>query len=139
MRLCRARKKQRNTARLRKLKREVVNPTRFQEQSIHVLWRRVSPRDNVWNHLFRQIMKIVSQAKGIFRCVITNWCTSLFLRAMKCESSSGQGMEEARNMASMAIGQDEEQKDGYSGSTKRQKESPFCFIEGHVSPQNMRS
>ena len=29
----------------------------------------------------------------------------------------------------------QEQKGGYSGSTKRQKESPLCFIDGHMSPQ----
>jgi len=27
------------------------------------------------------------------------------------------------------------QKGGYSGSTKRQKESPLCFIDGHLSSQ----
>ena len=44
---CRARKEQRNTSRFRRLKRRVVNPTRCQEQSMHVSWRRTSPRDNV--------------------------------------------------------------------------------------------
>ena len=36
MRQYRARKEQRNTSRVRKLKRNVVNPTRFQRQSMHV-------------------------------------------------------------------------------------------------------
>ena len=35
----------------------------------------------------------------------------------------------------MAIEQLEEQKGGYSGSTKRLKESPLCYIDGHVSRQ----
>ena len=39
-----------------------------------------------------------------------------------CEGRGVQGKEKARNMASMAIGQDEQRKGGYSGSTKRQKE-----------------
>ena len=71
-------KKGTNNARLKKLKREVVNPTRFQKQSKHVSWRRMSPRDNVWYHLYRKIMKITSQAKGYIRWPITIWCTSLF-------------------------------------------------------------
>ena len=31
-----------------------------------------------------------------------------------------------------------EQKGGYSGSTKRQKESPPCYIDGHLSSQKWR-
>ena len=37
---------------------------KFQKQSMHVSWRRMSPRDNGWNHLHRKIIKITSQAKG---------------------------------------------------------------------------
>ena len=53
-----------NTPSLRKLKREVANPTRYQKQSMHVSWWRMSPQDNVWNHLCRKIMNIASPAKG---------------------------------------------------------------------------
>ena len=35
-----------------------------------------------------------------------------------CESRSGSGMEEATNIASMAVGQDQKQNGSYSGSTK---------------------
>ena len=45
-------------------------------------------------------------------------------------------MEEARNEKSLAIGQDEEQKGRHSGSTKREKESPLCCIDGHLSSKN---
>ena len=38
-----------------------------------------------------------------------------------CESRSGQGKEEARNIARLAIRQCEEQKGGYSESTQRKK------------------
>ena len=47
-----------------------------------------------------------------------------------CDGSSGQGMEEARNDKSLAIGQDEEQKGRHSGSTKRKKESPLAALMG---------
>ena len=55
------------------------------------------------------------------------------------KNSSGQGMEEAWDNSSMGLGKRQEQKGGYSGSTKRQKESPLCFIDGHLSLQKMRS
>ena len=58
-----AKKEQRNAPGFGKLKRKVVNPTRFQRQSMHASWRLLSPRDNVWNHLYRKIMKITSAGK----------------------------------------------------------------------------
>ena len=56
-----------------------------------------------------------------------------------CESSSGQGMEEARDKSSLAVGPGKEQKRRYSGSSMRQKESPPCCTDGHLSSQKMRS
>ena len=53
----------------------------------------------------------------------------------RCESRSGQGKEEAPNIASLAIRQGEEQKGGYSVSTMREKENPLCYIDGHLSSQ----
>ena len=44
-------------------------------------------------------------------------------------------MKEVRNNSSLAVGRSEEQKGGHSGSTKRQKESPLCYIDGHLSSQ----
>ena len=44
-------------------------------------------------------------------------------------------MERAREDSSMEFGKSQEQKGGYSGSTKRQQESPLCHIGGHMSPQ----
>ena len=43
------------------------------------------------------------------------------------EDSSVQGMEEARNDTSLAIGQNEEQKGCYSGSTKNEEKGPVCY------------
>ena len=45
-----------------------------------------------------------------------------------CERSSGQGMEEARNDSSLAVGQSKEKKRGYAGSTKRQKKVHFATL-----------
>ena len=43
--------------------------------------------------------------------------------------------KDARNNTSLELGKSQEQKGGYSGSTKRQKVSPLYFIDGHMSPQ----
>ena len=40
-----------------------------------------------------------------------------------------------KTISSLAVGQSKEQKGGYSGSTERQRESPLCNIDGHVSSQ----
>ena len=52
-----------------------------------------------------------------------------------CKGRSGHIMEEARNNPSMATGESQEQEGGHSRSTKRQKESPLCFTDGHLSSQ----
>ena len=52
-----------------------------------------------------------------------------------CNGLRGQGMEKARDNSSMGLGKSQEQKGGYSGSAKRQNESPLCFSDGHMSPQ----
>ena len=40
---------------------------------------------------------------------------------------------------SMGFGTSQQQKGGCSGSKKRQKESPLCYTDGHMTPQKMRS
>ena len=44
-------------------------------------------------------------------------------------------MEEARDNSDIGFGKSQEQKGDYSGSKKRQKESPLGYIDGHMSPQ----
>ena len=66
----------------------------------------------------------------------------LMPQAMKipeAKKSSGSRMGEVRKVASVAIVQNKEQKGGHSASTKRDKGSPFCCIDGHLSSQKMRS
>ena len=43
------------------------------------------------------------------------------MQILDAKGSSGQGMEKARDDPSMKFGNSQEQKGGYSGSTKRQK------------------
>ena len=51
----------------------------------------------------------------------------------------GQGIEKAWDDPSMAIGKSQEQEEGFSGSTKRKKESPLCHIDGDMSSQECGS
>ena len=44
-------------------------------------------------------------------------------------------MEKARHHPSFEAGEGQEQEEGCSGSTKKQKQSPVCIIAGLVSPQ----
>ena len=68
-----------------------------------------------------------------FGTQVYSWATSDVNSG--CKSSSGQGMEEARNDSILAVGQSYEQEGGLSRSTRRQKESPLCYIDGHLSSQ----
>ena len=47
-------------------------------------------------------------------------------------------MGKAREKFSLSVGENEEQERCYSGSTKREKESPLGYIVGHVSSQECR-
>ena len=48
-------------------------------------------------------------------------------------------METTRDNSSMGAGKSQDQKGGYSGSTKTQKQGPLCFIDGHMPPQKCRA
>ena len=45
-------------------------------------------------------------------------------------------MEKARDNSSLETGKGQEQKGGHAEGTERQKESPLCYIDGHLSPKN---
>ena len=62
------------------------------------------------------------------------WHTSSFDEKSGCKGSSEQGMEEAWDNSSMATGRKQKLEGENSRSTKRQKESPLCFIDGNLSP-----
>ena len=83
----------------------------------------MNQRESVWSHLYQKI------AKDTIRLSPYNFGAQFYSDATidansVCEGSSGQGVEEARN---------KEQEGGHSGSTKRQKETPLCYTDGHLS------
>ena len=83
-------------------------PNNFQKQSMLEKWKLMNPRGNVWNHLYLKITKTTSQVRDTTRCRIAIRYTSLCLcrrqKKSRCNSSSVQGMEEARNDSSMEAG-----------------------------------
>ena len=117
---------------------------RSSKQCMIVLWNLMNLRDNEQNFCsLWETTRITLQVKGFTSMTHTIWCTSLFrchkrwkFRMQK--GCRGQGMEKARDNSSMGVGESQEQEGGYSGSTKRQKESPLCYTDGHMSPQKMR-
>ena len=69
-----------------------------------------------------------------FTILFTNYFCVSSNEDSGCKSRSGSGMEQARNVFSMSTGDSlRTRKGGNSGSTKRQKESPLCCIDGYLS------
>ena len=83
------------------------------------------------------------QAKDLLRCSISTWYTSSF-QCHKRWKFRMQKKQWTRNGKSSrrsqhGIWKTSKAKRGDSGSTKRHNESPLCHIDGHTSPQKMRS
>ena len=100
----------------------------------------MNPQDNEWNILYLQNTKITLQAKVFKFDDPLQFGSEVYSFASSdenngCESSSGQGTEKARDNPSMATRESQEQEGGCYRSTKRRKESPLCYIDGHMSLQ----
>ena len=91
----------------------------------------MNPQRNEWDLLSPNIMKTTLQAKDLLR-ISLQLCTQIHPDVTSensgCKSSGGQGMEKARDNPSMEFGESQEQKGGYSGSTKRQKKVHFATL-----------
>ena len=84
------------------------NPTTSKRQSVHASWKLMNPREGVWSQRYREIMRSHLGER-------VHFSDSLQLGAQVnfdapsdvnfgCETRSRQGMEEARNIAILAIG-----------------------------------
>ena len=107
---------------------------------MHVSQRHMNLRDSVWKQLYQKIMKITLWRKGSIREITVMCCTILFLSAKrwKFQMRKQQWTQNGKKLgkiAIVAIDQREEQKGGYSASTKRARKSPFCYADGHLSSQ----
>ena len=88
-----------------------------------------------WNLLYLRNTKITLQAKVLLRWPITILCTNWILclkQWKKSRCKSGQGMEKSSRQFQHGNWKNQEQEGGYSRSTKRQKESPLCYTDGHM-------
>ena len=125
---------------LQELKRRVMKTTRFQKQSMRALWK-FTNQESVWNHLHKKVMKITSKAKGTLRSH-SKFGTQIYSDASSddnsgCESSSGKGMGRSSKRFQPGSWTKQRVKERlFSKQKKREKESPFCYIDGHLSSQN---
>ena len=106
-----------------------LHPKRLQKRFMNASWNLMNPLGNERNLLRLKILKTTWQAKGLLRCHITMWFASLF-RCLKRWKFRRRKQQWTRNGKSSKRFQP-----GNSGSTKRQKESPLCNIDGHMLPQ----
>ena len=88
----------------------------------------INPQGNEWNVLYSQNMKIALQEMDFFFDTLPFVCSKFIPDGTSdedsgCKSCSGKEMEEDPNDSSLAVGQSQVQKVGYSGSTKRQNKS----------------
>ena len=113
-----------------------LHPRKLRTRFMVVQWNPMHPQGNELNLLNPKIMKTTLQAKEILWWHITIWRTSLFRCHKRWNFRMWKQqwiMEKARDDPSMEIGESHEQEGGVSRSTKRQKESPLCHIDGFMS------
>ena len=113
-----------------------TSPSPSQKQCLVVWWNLMNPQGNEWNLLYLKNMKITLQAKFSLRWAITNWFTNDSYASSNEDSGCKCAVnKEWKKLETIpANGNVKSKKGGYSGSTKRQKESPLCHIDGHMSP-----
>ena len=84
-------------------------------------------------------MKIALQEKDFLRWHISNWCTSLSRchKQWKFQTPNLLWTRNGKSSRRLQHGiwkKSQEQEGGYSSSTKIQRQSPLCHVDGHMSP-----
>ena len=100
-----------------------------------VLWKLTNSQGSVWNRLFREIMKIASRRRGFNSLTHENLVRKNYSHAkiQDAKAAVNKKMEDARKVASVELGKQEERC--HAESTKREMESPLCYIDRHLSSQ----
>ena len=112
----------------------------FLDQSKHALWKPTNLPGSAWKEFNMKIMKTTFQEKRnqvsepLQLCAQDHSCASSN-EDTGSKSSGGQREGKARDNASVAIDERQEQEKGYSGGTQKMKNSPFCDIGGRSSSQ----
>ena len=118
---------------------KIMAMKRSSKQCVIVLWNLLNPRDSEQNLCSLGTMDHIA-GKGFTSMTHYN-LVHMFIpmpQAMKifgCQKLPWTRNGRTRDNSGMGIGKSQEQEGGYSGSTKRQKESPLCYTDGHTSPQ----
>ena len=100
----------------------------------------MNPQDNLLMLLSRKNHEDHSASKGFTSMTHYNLVHKFIpmphaIKIPGAKSSGGERMGKARDDPSVEFGTCQEQKVGYLGSTKRQKESSLCFTDGLMPPQ----
>ena len=102
----------------------------------------MNPRDQRAESWVQKSMKIALQEKGFLRWHISNLVHKFIPmpQVMKIPNAKSAMDEEWKKLETTPAWnlESQEQEGGYSSSTKRQRESPLCHVDGHMSPQKMR-
>ena len=125
----------------RKWLRGKLRPERSQKLFMVVQWNLLNPQGNEWNLLYPQRRSQCRQRIyfDASQFVAQVHCCASSDENSGCKNCRGQGMEKARDNPSMEVGKSQEQKGRFCGSTRRQKDSPLCYIDGHMSLKKTRS
>ena len=132
--------KRRSPPGFRNVKRRVVIPTRFQRHKACMHRGGAWVHDTTFEIISTERSRRSHRRQRIQLDDTWQFGAQVFSDASSdegsgYESSSGQGMKEVRNDPSLAVGQSKQQNWGHSGSTKWQKESSLCYIDGNLSSQ----
>ena len=117
---------------------------RSSKKCVITMWNLLNVRDNEQNlcslkKTWRSHCKWRMYFQYTLQC-----CAEIYSDATSDEDSGCQKLPLTRNGRSSrqfqhGFWKNQEQEGGYSGSTKRCKESPLCYTGGHMSPKKMRS
>ena len=100
------------------------NTTTSKSKDMHASWRLMNSRESGSNLLHQKIMKITSQREGSIRWITVTWCASLFPCPKRWEfwMRKKQWTKICRSSKRL-----------FWKHKKEEKNSPFCYIDGHLS------
>ena len=119
------------------LQSRTVYPRRSPKQCTVEKWNPMNPRDNAQNLRCPKTMKITWQVKD-YNLAHKFIPVPQAMKIPDAKAAVDKEWKSSRQFQHGNLMKSQEEEGGYSGSTKRQKESPLCCTDGHVSPQKCR-
>ena len=101
---------------------------------MHASCSRKSPRDNVWNHLYRKIMKITSQATH-YNSVHKFIPMPQAMRILDAKAAVDEEWTKLETIPAKQLDTVKGKKEVILEAQKGQQESPLCYVDGPLPPQ----